>query len=41
MEILAIIKHFMEDSEQQVKFHRHVMRIDNLDKGQVGVGWCA
>jgi hypothetical protein len=37
MEILAIIKHFLEDSTQQVKFHRHVKRIDNLDRGQEGV----
>jgi len=37
MEVLAVIKHFMEDSTQQVKFHRHMLRIDNLDKGQLGV----
>jgi hypothetical protein len=37
MEILAVIKHFLESSEQQIKFHRHVMKIDNLDSGQQGV----
>jgi len=31
MEILAIIKHFLHDSTQQVKFHRHVMKVGNLD----------
>lgn len=34
MEVLAVIKHFLESSEQQVKFHRHMLRIDNLDKAQ-------
>ena len=37
MEILSIIKHFMTDSTQQVKFHRHVKKIDNLDKNHVQV----
>jgi hypothetical protein len=37
MEVLAVIKHFMQSSTQQVKFHRHMLRIDNLDKGQLGV----
>ena len=37
MEILAVIKHFLTDAQQQVKFHRHIARIDNLDKGQLGV----
>jgi len=37
MEILPIIKHFLTDGSQQVKFHRHVMKIDNLDKVQAGV----
>jgi replicative DNA helicase len=37
MEVLAVIKHFMLDSSQQVKFHRHMKRIDNLDRGQEGV----
>jgi len=32
MEILSILKHFMTDSNQQVKFHRHIKKIDNLDK---------
>ena len=36
-EVLAIIKHFLGDSTVQVKFHRHVAKIDNLDKGQRGV----
>ena len=33
MEILAIVHHFMTDAQAQVKFHRHVSRIDNLDRG--------
>ena len=37
MEILSIIKFFLTDSASQVKFHRHIMKIDNLDKGQAGV----
>ena len=32
MEILSILKHFMTDSTQQVKFHRHIMKIGNLEK---------
>ena len=36
-EVLAIIKHFLSDSAHQVKFHRHIVKIDNLDKGQRGV----
>lgn len=32
MEILSILKHFMTDATQQVKFHRHIKKIDNLDK---------
>lgn len=35
MEILSILKHFMTDSNQQVKFHRHMMKIDNLDRNHV------
>lgn len=35
MEILSILKHFMTDSTQQVKFHRHIKKIDNLDKNHV------
>jgi hypothetical protein len=31
VEILAIIKHFILDQTQQVKFHRHVLKVDNLD----------
>jgi hypothetical protein len=37
MEILAVIKHFLTDAKSQVKFHRHIIKIDNLDKGQLGV----
>jgi hypothetical protein len=37
MEVLSIIKHFLADSKAQVKFHRHIIKIDNLDKGQLGV----
>ncbi|MBW2645198.1 MAG: hypothetical protein JRE23_03280 [Deltaproteobacteria bacterium] len=37
MEVLAVIKHFLADSKSQVKFHQHMIRIDNLDKGQLGV----
>ena len=37
MEILSIIKYFLTDATQQVKFHRHIMKIDNLDKAQAGV----
>jgi hypothetical protein len=37
MEILSIIKFFLTDATQQVKFHRHIMKIDNLDKAQAGV----
>lgn len=36
-ELYSIIKHFMLDSASQVKFHRHVMKVDNIDKGQAGV----
>ena len=31
MEILSIIKHFIQNSAQQVKFNRHVLMVDNLD----------
>ena len=37
IEVLSIIKHFMTDSTQQVKFHRHIMKIDNLDKNHVQI----
>jgi hypothetical protein len=37
MEVLAVIKHFLTDAKSQVKFHQHMIRIDNLDKGQLGV----
>lgn len=37
MEVLSVIKHFLLDSESQVKFHRHIKRIDNLDRGQAEV----
>lgn len=33
MEILSVIKHFMNSAASQVKFHRHIMKIDNLDRG--------
>ena len=36
-EVLAVIKHFLSDAKSQVKFHRHIIKIDNLDKGQLGV----
>lgn len=32
MKILAVIKHFLTNSSQQVKFHRHIMKIGNLEK---------
>ena len=32
-----MIKHFLTNATQQVKFHRHIVKVDNLDKGQLGV----
>lgn len=37
MEILSIIKHFMQDQKSQVKFGRYVDKIDNLDRNQAEV----
>ena len=32
MKILAVLKHFLTNSNQQVKFHRHIMKIGNLER---------
>lgn len=37
MEILSVIKHFMNDATMQVKFNRHVMKLDNLERTQAEV----